>query len=183
MTGFLLAFVLIMTVIMILSQAVTVRVIYRGELVIRIEFLLFELILYPTRNKKRRPKENRKLRIRRGISSAFAARKAIGYLFLRSRVTVRELDLAERRASNPAELAIISQNSRTLINIILAYLALKSESLVTENTPMIISDTDYKSPLTIDVSLSSTMLGIISSFVVYSLNLHRYKRKRRRKIV
>jgi len=183
MAGFLLAF-FILIVAMLVVERVNVRVIYREEFIIRIYFLVFELILYPSRNRKRRRKRNNFIcRIKKGLSSANATRRALEYLFACSRVTVRELDLTEKFKDNPAKLAIISQRNSSIITAILTYLSYTCESLVTEKTPLIVSSAPDNIPLTVDVSLNTTLIRVISSFAVYYSNLHRYKRKRRRKIV
>lgn len=184
MTGFLLTFLFIMIVTIVIIETVSVRVIYHKEFIIQVNFFIFELILYPSRNRKPRQKRgNRSSRIRRSAASVAATRRALEYLFSRSRVTVTKLDLAGKKDDEPARLAIASQRSRTIITLILAYIALKSESLVTENPTMVINDTEGEAPLTIDVSLESTLPRVISSFVIYILNARRYRRKRRRKIV
>ncbi len=184
MTGFFLAFLLIIPVTMLLIETVTVRVIYRDELVIRVVFLVFELILYPSRNRKPRKKEKgRIIRIRKGLASSYATKRALEHLFSRSRVTVNEIDIAERKTKDPAQLAIATQRSRNIITVILAYLSFKSEALVAPKAQLIISDEATHSPLTVDVSLSSTLLGVISSLVIYFKNAKGYKRKRGRRIV
>ncbi len=183
MSGFLLAFILIMTVTLVVIETVTVRFIYRDELIIRIDFLLVQLILYPSRNRKRqRKRKNLLTEIRRGFSKASATKKALEYLFSRSHVTVRELDI-RRKDDDPARLALASQRAYTVITIIIAYLSLKTEALVASNPPQILSESENEPRLTLDVSLASTLLRIISSFVIFISNAYRYKRKRGRKIV
>ena len=184
MAGFLLAFVLILIVILIISNSVTVRFVHKGEFVIQIDFFLFELLLYPSRKTgKRRKSKGFLSNIRDSFSRATATKKAVDHLLSHSRVTVREFDFI-KKTENPSDLALSTQRRYNLISAAVAYLTLKAEAITADNTPYIIEgEAKNAAPVKIDVSIVSTLFNIISSFVIFKINVYKYKRKRGRSIV
>lgn len=182
MFGFLLAFVLITIVLMVVIETVTVRFIYKSELVIRIDFLLFELILYPSR-KKRRKKRNIIAGIRMRFARAAATKKALDHLLSHSRITVKELNITNK-TDNPAELALSSQRTYSMLGAIITYLSLKTQAITTDQSTFITNGTTEDTPpVTIDISLASTLFDVLSSLAVFILSANRYKRRRGRGIV
>lgn len=182
MTGFLLAFVLITIVIMVVIESVTVRFIYKSELIIRIDFLLIELILYPSRKRKRRRnKGNIFTGIKKGFARAAATKKALEHLLSHSRITVSELNVMGK-TDDPAKLALSTQRANSLISAIITYLSLKTVSVTAGYNAFDTANENFDS-VTIDVSLASTLFNVVSALAIFILNANRYKRKRGRGIV
>lgn len=175
MLGFSFAFILIMIVILVVIETVTVRFIYENELIIRIDFLLFLLILYPSRNKKRRRKRKFFAGIRKRYFVASATKRALEYLFARSSVVVHEVNIASQ-IDAPAKLALFSWRANYLTSIIVTLLSLKTKNVTFSDTAF----NDDKNP-SLDVSLSSTLFNLLSSLVIFSINAYGNKRKRGRK--
>ena len=176
MLGFSFAFVLIAIVILVVIDTVTIRLIYENELIIQIDFLLFLLTLYPSRNKKRR-KIKRFLDIKKSYYIANATRKALEYLFARSTVVVRDVNLA-KYTNDPAKLALATQHSLNLASFAVTLLSTKTKNVI-------LSDSSFYDDkrTAFNLSLSTTLFYLLSSLVIYLFTAYGHKRKRGRKNV
>ena len=185
MLNLLLAFILIILLLFIIVQTVSVRITYTHEVIIDIDFTLFALVLYPSRNKKqtKRNKSGYQNRIRNNFIKAHAIKRGLEFLFRRSRVTVHDINVPER-SLDPAKIAVRSQNKSSLVLIFLTYLSLKSDSLVAEDDSFVyLEKSDAEKRPLIDLTLISSFFNTVIALSIILLEIKKRKRRQVRKIV
>ena len=166
--------------ILVLACETTIRFVYRDEPVIIIDFLLFQLRLFPTRSGEKRVK-SRDLTpkgIKEYFKNAIATKKALDFLFKHSIITVRTLDI-HTQENDPAKETVYNGYLSTFICALLAYLRKKSLNLKSYTQPFTLTERGPTDSLTIDIAALSTLHVIAFSLFI----LTKDKRKRERKIV
>lgn len=176
---------LLSIIILIIAESVSIRFIYVNELIIDFNFSLFKLTLYPSRNKRQRRKKRAGLKetIKNNFIRAASAKKSLEYLLKHSNVNIHELDF-HTDYIDPANFILRVQNISTVILILITYLSLKTESIISEDTFFASSSEDNSDvKMHLDVTLKSTLFNIISAYFIFVLENKRRKGKQVRKIV
>ena len=158
-------------------QNVRVRLFFSDEAIIDVDFLLFRLILYPTR---RRKKKRRKIRdygksIIKNIKRASRFKRTLDYLLENSSLTVHRLNIPIK-AEDPARYALASQNISSLINIALTYLYLKLDTLKTEDDIFFSEAERREGEVKFDATLNTSLSVIITSLFRYLVNFGRVRK-------
>jgi hypothetical protein len=171
----------ILAVFLLISAcAATVRFFYRTEPVIIIYFLLFEIRLFPTRNREKTKKAQSRAdkKVKGAFKSAVATKKALDFLFKHSDVTVHTLSIRAQE-TDPAKETVYNGYISTLICAMLAYLRKKSLNLKSYTQPFDFPEESTPDSPTIDITLFTSLHVIAFSLLIFSKD----KRKRERKIV
>ena len=184
MANLLIASALISALLLILAESVSVRFTYKNELKIDIDYLLFNLILYPTRNRspaKRKLKKGFVERLKSSFRRAFATRRALEFLFKHSRLTVHEINIP-LSDTEPSRFILNSQNILSVISMLMAYLSLKSETLTTEDNILISTEQDrLKNLPTLELTVKTTLLTTLLSFIIFGIENRKKRGKQREK--
>ena len=178
----LLLFLLLITVsILIIIASVSVRFVYYNELIIKFNFLLFSIILYPNRRIKKRKRTNNQKKAKRRSLRISSFKKGFDYLLKRSTVRIDRIDL-KLVEPDPARFVLQEKNISTLIYIFLTYLSIKANSILTEDTHFISYRQDC-SNTHIDITLTSTLFHVATALFMFLKPNSEKKRKRARKFV
>ena len=166
--------------LLILACAATVRFVYRTEPVIVIDFLLFQLHLFPARSKekKRKARERADKRIKEAFRGAVSVKRSLDFLFKHSDITVHALNI-RAQDTDPAKETVYNGYIGTVICAMLAYLRKKSLNLKNYTQPFALPEESSPDSPTIDITLFTSLHVIAFSLFILSKD----KRKRERKIV
>ena len=114
---------IIAIILLTLSQTVYVEVLRDDEFIIIIDVLLFKVILYPERKKKKE-----KTTIRERISNFILIKRVLIYTFSRSHVFVNHISLPVH-ASQPHKAAELSGAVTVVLTTLIAYASVYSKSI------------------------------------------------------
>ena len=177
MISIILALNIISVFILTLACAATVRFVYRSEPIIIIDFLFFQIILFPARHRKK-SKKRAAGKIKQAIKNISATKKAFDFLFRHSVITVHDLDV-HTQEDDPAKITIYKGYINARICALFAYLRIKSLNL--KNYAQLFTpprQNTVDSP-TIDITLFTSLHVIAFSLIIFFKDI----RKRERKIV
>lgn len=177
MANLLLIFALILVLILTFFETVTVRFTHARESVISIDFLLFKLILYPSRKKKDKKKKSRPLtKFRARFERARVIRDTVAYVLSHSDVIIHELNIKEHD-DDPAKRVFKSSVESSLLATLLAYLSLEIQSLKIEDD---IFELPHKIDLlpapVIDVTFKGPLYNAITAYLIYSRKMKKARK-------
>lgn len=185
MANLLFLLLLILITVLIIIESVTIRLVYTKELVIEFDFLIFTLIFFPASKKspKRKKRTGFSKRIKRKFIKAAAFKKAIEYLLRFSELKIEEIDV-QLNNNDPAEFVLRANNLSSVIFVIITYLSLKTESIITEDSLFVSRYNEGQDSKThLDVTLKSRLFHIIPALFIFLTEIKQKKGKQVRKIV
>lgn len=186
MLNLLLALILILIIVFIVIQTVTVRITYTREAIINIDFTLFSLILYPSRKKEKinaKREHSYKNKITNNFIKAAAIKKGLEYLFRRAQITVHDINIPTQ-SNDPAKFAVRSQNISSVILIILTYLSIKTDAIISEDNSFVyLKNSELEERPLIDLTVISTFFNTMLAFLITFFEIKKRKRRRVQKIV
>ncbi len=166
------AFILFAILLLILAGTVTVRLVYRDELIVIIDFLFLQMLLFPSGKRVKAKKTAKTVKDR--YKNALAIKRALDFLFKHSDIRIRALKIrAEEK--NPAKLTVYNGYIDSLICILITYLHVKSPNLKNSDPPFSTTSPQDSENSTIDITLYTSFHVIAFTFITY------YKDKRRKK--
>ena len=173
---------LISAFLLIIAETVKVKITYQDELIINIDYLLFTLTLYPNRSivngRKGRTKSFVE-RLKIGFRRSRAARRALEFLFSHSRIILHEINIPLEDRS-PSRFVLTSQNILALISMLMAYLSLKSETLVSDDNVLISTEKELIKKLpTVDLTLKTRLWVTAFSIIIFGYESARKRGGRR----
>lgn len=182
MVSLVIAFLLASIFILVFSMSVSVRFIYRDELIIIFDFLIVQLLLFPfgKRAKSRKPrKTNTDKGIKHRLRDVQAKKKALDFLLRHSNVNIYSIKVRAEE-SDPAKLTVYNGYIDTFICTAIIYLSTKSQKFKNYDPPFSnLPIPDGENP-TIDITLYTSFHVIAFTFITYWKDKNR---KRERKIV
>lgn len=185
MANLILAIIILAIFLLIIAETVIVRVTYTDEVIINIDFLLSQIILYPSRNRRKSRRQHTTLlkKFKKRIIVAGATKRAVDFFLKNSILTVHEINIPID-TTDPAKFVLLSQNASTLILMILTYLSLKSETLTSEDNTFISNNTNtlYDIPA-LDVTLKTGLYTVIVSALLFYVESKKIRRKQRQRFV
>lgn len=185
MANLLFLLLLILITVLIIIESVSIRFVYSKELVIEFDLLIFRLILFPSSKKGQKGKKRTDVskRIKSNFIKAASFKKAIEYLLRFSKLKIEKIDL-KLSNSDPAEFVLRAKNLSTVIYVLITYLSLKTESIITEDTFFVSPyDEGHDTETHLDVTLKSRLFHIIPALFIFFTETKRKKGKQGKKIV
>jgi len=182
MENFILAFIILVIFILLIAGSVSVRFIYRNEPVIIIDYLLFQMQLFPARKRKkssRRKKDSLPFKIRRSYRNTVATKNAVDYLLKHSDIKVKTF-VIRAPLDEPSRLTVYNGFIDSLICTLISYLRIKSSRLYNSTLPFSNPQLPETDTPTIDVSLYTAFHVIAFTFIIFAKDKFR---KREWKIV
>jgi hypothetical protein len=178
MLGLVISIIVVSVLILTVSQLLTVRFTYESEFIIDIDFFIFRLLLYPSRNNKKEEKTKRKKqKLKDKYRNFIATKRGIEYLAQNSGITIHKVTVNYIN-DNPAKFAIGSQNRYSIYLTFLAYLFVKTGKLsLAEGLYSQKSDKSDSSKLSFDATVETTFLTALTAVLIFL----REKKYRKRK--
>ncbi|MBO7304819.1 MAG: hypothetical protein J6V09_06320 [Clostridia bacterium] len=178
MANLLLFSALILVLILTAFESVTARLTYNEEVIISLDFLIFKLILYPSRKKKSRDSNNKPPRkLKERLGRARAIRDTVDYVLSHGDVVIHELEL-KIREDDPARFVLKSRAEDSLLAALIVYLSLEIQSLKIE-------DDIFKLPRKIEVlptplidfTVKTALYNAIVAYVIYTTKTKKARRR------
>ena len=168
MANLLLTFIILSIFLLIIAETVYVRFTYNDEAVISIDFLLFILILYPSRKKKAKRKKSIGVisKFEQLITTSMAIKRSLNYLLKHSTLTVHRIEIP-LSVDDPAKIAVQSQNLSSLVTVLLTYLSIKTAAITTRDDIFISGNNTLTKKTTLDFTLKSSLHTVIFSYLIY----------------
>ena len=172
MANLFLALILISIFILIAGASAEVRITYADALEITLDFLLFSLVFYNGKRKKRKKSKDIFERVKIDIKRTRASISALEFILRNSNVTVHSVNIPLKERE-PSEIVTLRGNISSLVLVIFTYLSLKSEKISLEDDNFF-SDSDYRGLLepTLDLTLKTTVYIILSAVIIYFLKIN-----------
>ena len=163
------AFALLLSSLLILitlGQILTVNLVIRDELYIRLDFLFINLLIYPFKNsrsafEKRKAKRDKKLNIGKKFNKGKKQLLLLREILKRSDVDVIDISLPKSESS-PAEYVIKSQSFAAFVSVLVAALKFGSRSFKCTHFDFFDGG---NSSINVDISFKMSLLDVAASLL------------------
>ncbi len=166
MAEFLLLSILLLILVLLIYQQISLRITYTDEFIIELEFLVFVLCFYPSRNKKKR-----RSKIKKSFRKINSAKNALAFLLARSDIYIHEINL-EVNTPSPSDSVLYTQGIYSVISFIMTYISLKARSVISDDSVFVSEKeaSNYKKP-TIDISVKTSLSSAILTNFVFLIEM------------
>lgn len=178
MLNLFLVFLLFSITILIVASTVYLKFTYTDTLSVKIDFLLFTLLLYQKDGEPKKSKAKSYSGFKQGIKKSTARRRTLYYLLKNSSLTVHSINIPQKNA-DPSTAVMLGANVSSVILILFTYLSLKTQSISLEDNYFLTPyDERFKEPI-LDFTLKTSLLVFIFASILYNLELYKLKRNER----